>query len=521
MIKIHEFVVKIPPILKGILISISILAIETFAGFLFRLADFSVATIMALYILGVLISALLASARINNLLMSFASVIVYNFFFINPKYTLLAYDPDYPITFIVMFAVSFVGGTLTERLKNTAKAEARSSARTQVLLDTSRLLNRARDRKEVAALTGSQLHKLLDREVMFVLFENRNVMTYCYPASSKSEFHTPLEQEAVQWTYRTRKESGAETEVYPGAYGRYFPVSINDNTYGVLGVIVGNTKLTQDNQDMLVSVLEESALMLENMRITVEKEEEKLKVKNEQFRANLLRSISHDLRTPLTSISGNASNLLQSGDNFDQKTRNQMYLDIYDDSVWLDNLVENILAISRVEDGHMNLRLTTELLDDVITEALQHIDRRSKDYKITVQPSKDIILVQIDVHLIVQVIINIVNNAIKYTPPGSTITISSWKKKNTAFIRIADNGPGISAEDKPHIFEMFYNGNKKIADSRRSIGIGLALCQSIVKAHQGTIRASDNDPHGTIMTFSIPVREIEINEQQRMQDIDR
>ena len=198
-----------------------------------------------------------------------------------------------------------------------------------------------------------------------------------------------------------------------------------------------------------------------------------------------------------------------------------MYLDIYDDSVWLDNLVENILAISRVEDGHMNLRLTTELLDDVITEALQHIDRRSKDYKITVQPSKDIILVQIDVHLIVQVIINIVNNAIKYTPPGSTITISSWKKKNTAFIRIADNGPGISAEDKPHIFEMFYNGNKKIADSRRSIGIGLALCQSIVKAHQGSIRASDNDPHGTVMTFSIPVREIEINEQQRMQDIDR
>ena len=168
---------------------------------------------MALYILGVLISALVASARINNLLMSFASVIVYNFFFINPKYTLLAYDPDYPITFIVMFAVSFVGGTLTERLKNTAQAEARSSARTQVLLDTSRLLNRARDRKEVAALTGSQLHKLLDREVMFVLFENRNVMTYCYPASSESEFHTPLEQEAVQWTYRTRKESGAETEV--------------------------------------------------------------------------------------------------------------------------------------------------------------------------------------------------------------------------------------------------------------------------------------------------------------------
>ncbi|SKB47941.1 two-component system, OmpR family, sensor histidine kinase KdpD [Lachnospiraceae bacterium] len=518
--KVNDCISKIPSPLKGIVISAWILAIETAAGVVLRHSGLSAAAIMSVYILGVLISALFAPDRINNIIMSFASVIVYNFFFIDPKYTLFAYDQDYPVTFIVMFVISFVVGTLAERLKNTADDAARSSAHTQVLLDTSRMLNKARGRSEVAALTGSQMHKLLDRSVMFEMPEKDSVFRFCYPASSEGMFQAPLEQEAIRWTYQTRKESGAFTEVYSGASGQYFPVSINGYIYGVVGIMTGGAKLSKDNLDMLESVLEESALMLENMRITMEKEEEKLKAKNEQFRANLLRSISHDLRTPLTSISGNASNLLQSGESFDNKTREQMYLDIYDDSVWLDNLVENILAISRVEDGHMNLRITTELLDDVINEAMQHIDRRSKDYNIKIEPSEDLILVQIDVHLIVQVIINIVNNSIKYSPAGSSIVISSWKKKSMAYIKISDDGPGISAEDKPHIFEMFYNGNKKIADSRRSIGLGLSLCQSIVKAHKGAILVTDNDPHGTVITFSVPVREIEINEQQRMQDID-
>ena len=256
----------------------------------------------------------------------------------------------------------------------------------------------------------------------------------------------------------------------------------------------------------------ECALALENQKNLEEKEAAAVLAKNEQLRANLLRSISHDLRTPLTSISGNASNLLSNGNLFDTKTKEQMYTDIYDDAMWLINLVENLLSVSRLEEGRMNLHVTTELIDEVVAEALRHINRKSVEYHLHVQSSDEYLLAQMDAKLIVQVLINIVDNAIKYTPPGSEIDIS-WKR-NGAFIEIsvADNGPGISDEAKPHVFDMFYSASNRIADSRRSMGLGLALCKSIVNAHGGEITVTDHMPHGSIFTFSVPAGEVELHE---------
>lgn len=167
------------------------------------------------------------------------------------------------------------------------------------------------------------------------------------------------------------------------------------------------------------AIISQCELAMENIRSVKDKEEAAMKAQNEKLRADLLRSISHDLRTPLTSISGNASMLMNSEQTFDEATRRQLYTDIYDDSIWLVNLVENLLAISRVQNGTMQLRTTTEVLDDVIDEALRHIDRHVQEHTLTVRKSPDIILAKMDVHLIVQVIINIVNNAVKYTPAGS------------------------------------------------------------------------------------------------------
>lgn len=152
--------------------------------------------------------------------------------------------------------------------------------------------------------------------------------------------------------------------------------------------------------------------------------------KNEQLRANLLRAISHDLRTPLTSISGNASNLLSNGDSFDNDTKKQLYMDIYDDSMWLINLVENLLAVTRIEEGRLNLRITEDLMDDVITEALHHINRKSEEHHISVESKEEFLLAKMDAKLIVQVIINIVDNAIKYTPKNSHIVIRTEKREN-------------------------------------------------------------------------------------------
>lgn len=239
---------------------------------------------------------------------------------------------------------------------------------------------------------------------------------------------------------------------------------------------------------VLVSILGEGALAMENRQNIREKEQAALLMEKERLRANLLRTISHDLRTPLTAISGNASNLLSNHSAIDEATRLQIYADIYDDSMWLINLVENLLAVTRIEDGRMNLRMETELVSEVISEALRHVSRQSVEHSVTAESTDDLLLARMDARLIVQVIINLVDNAIKYTQKGSRIQILTDKLESNVRIRVTDDGPGIPDEAKPFVFDMCYTGANRIADSRRSLGLGLCFCRSIIRAHRRNFR---------------------------------
>ena len=200
-------------------------------------------------------------------------------------------------------------------------------------------------------------------------------------------------------------------------------------------------------------------------------------------------------------------------DYFDKETKKQLYLDIYDDSMWLINLIENMLSVTRLEEGRMNLNISVELVDDVIQEALRHVDRKKDEHTITVEHEDELLLTRKDSSLIVQMVINLVDNAIKYTQKGSHIDIRTGREGKNAVISVADDGPGISDEMKEHIFETFYTGTNKIADSRRSLGLGLALCKSIVNVHGGEIKVSDAHPHGAVFQFTLPAGEVYLYEQ--------
>ena len=209
-----------------------------------------------------------------------------------------------------------------------------------------------------------------------------------------------------------------------------------------------------------LSILGECALALDNLRNAREKEEAAVLAKNEQLRANLLRSISHDLRTLLTSISGNADTLLHSYDALDAETRQRIFNDIYDDSQWLTELVENLLSITKIADGSVKLHLSDQVLEDIISEALRHIDRRGSEHQITVNCGNEPLLVRVDAGLIMQVLVNLVNNAIKYTPAGSCIQITAVRRNDTVVLCVCDNGPGIPDELKQRVFEMFFTGGQ-------------------------------------------------------------
>ncbi|MBC8560098.1 DUF4118 domain-containing protein [Fumia xinanensis] len=496
--------------------SLLALAASTAIGFLFYELGFSEANIITIYILGVLVTAVTTSRRVFSLVSSIVSVLLFNFLFTEPRYTLNAYDAGYPVTFVIMFIAAFLTSSLAVRIKKQARQSAETAYRTKILFDTNQLIGSEKDFAGIVSVTCNQLTKLLNKDVLFYGVRNDELSApLLFPVHSGNEmsaYQTSHEQAVAAWVYHNNKRAGATTGTLGDSKCLYLSVRVASDVFGVVGIAMGGKPLAPFENSIMLSILGECALALKNDKVTREREQAALLAKNEQLRANLLRSISHDLRTPLTSISGNAGILLSSEESIEKEKRRQLYTDIYDDSLWLINLVENLLSVTRIEDGTMKLRLAAELLDEVVAEALRHTDRKRSEHHVEVQSDDDFILVKIDAKLIMQVLINLVDNAVKYTPKGSHIVIELKRRGAEAVVIVSDDGGGIPDDAKKHVFDMFYTAETKIYDSRRSLGLGLALCKSIITAHGGTITVGDNDPHGAVFTFTLPAEEVTLHE---------
>jgi len=452
-------------------LTIGILIIATILSYGSSQVGFTEANIIAIYLLATLLTSMATSTRSSYVLSAIGGVLVFNFFFTTPRFSLRVHEHGAPLTFLIMVVAALIVGTLTDRLKSQVKQSTQAAYRTNLLFETSQMLQKAASDDKIFQTLRTQVTKLLGRHA--------SVLPGVTASSRKDALR--------------------------------YPIKVQDRIYGTV-IIEGSEPLEAFENSVLLSILGECAMALENSRNAVEKEEAKLQAESEKLRATLLRSISHDLRTPLTAISGNASILISDSEHLDPNARKQMYEDIYDDSAWLHNLVENLLAITKIEEGRMELKTQSQLVEEIVFEALQHISRKRDEYIITVTHEDDLLLAKCDARLIVQTIINLVDNAIKYTPAGSHIRITTRQEDGAAVFAVADDGPGIPDHEKKHIFQMFYTGANTVADSRRSLGLGLSLCRSIVTAHGGTITVSDNQPVGTIFTFTIPAGEVELHE---------
>lgn len=496
--------------------SVLVLVLATIIGFAFSSWGFSEANTITIYILGVLVTAIITTRRMYSLVSSIISVLIFNFFFTDPRFTFNAYDSGYPVTFLIMFISAFITGTLAVKIKQHARQSAQTAFRAKTLFDTNQLLQKARGKENIVSVTAHQLQTLLNRDVVFYAADGGNLnepqFFHVRGSESRSGVLDENEKAVALWVFKNNKHAGATTNTLSNAKCLYLAVRVNDNVYGVVGIVMEREPLDAFENSILLSILGECALAMENEQVAKEKEEAAILAKNEQLRANLLRSISHDLRTPLTSISGNAGILLANEDAMSPEKKQLLYQNIYDDSLWLINLVENLLSVTRIEDGTMNLKLSAELMDEVITEALNHMQRVNTGHIITVQQSEEFILAKMDARLIVQVLINLIDNAIKYTPKDSPIAITVSKSNGEVLVEIADQGLGIPDETKPRVFDMFYTAQTKIADSRRSLGLGLALCKAIISAHGGEITVADNQPCGTVFRFTLPAEEVTLHE---------
>ncbi|SEA20697.1 two-component system, OmpR family, sensor histidine kinase KdpD [Eubacterium aggregans] len=493
--------------------TVAIFVLAVLLSTTFRALAFNDADVVTVFLLAVLVTAVVTRERVYSVAMAIMGVVVFNFLFVDPLFTLATQERGFVVTYVVMFIAALVSGHLASSIKKQAEASAQTAQRTGVLLETNQLLQRAADSAAILETTARQLMKLSGRPVVVYGIEDGELAEPHYYAADASIDGNPYlvehERLVAHWVYVNNQHAGVGTKTFSGAKCLYLAIRNGHQVFGVVGIAVSSALEVLEN-NLILSILGEAALALEKDLYNQKQQATELKAQQEKLRGTLLRAISHDLRTPLTSISGNARMLMTRGPQMEDERRNQLVVDIYDDSLWLINLVENLLSITRLEENSLPIKMEAELVEDIVNEALQHTSRLAVEYHIGVKPMDPLLMAQMDARLIIQVIINLVDNAIKYTAPGSTILIGAQSEgKGTIGIEISDDGPGMDPKMMDQVFEMFYTAGRGSGDSRRGLGLGLPLCKNIIEAHGGELTVRANKPMGTVFHFTLKEVKIE------------
>ncbi|GEA29660.1 sensor protein KdpD [Clostridium diolis] len=493
---------------KEILTASLIMIISTMISLFIDYIGFREANVIMIFILGVIIVNMKTRGYLLGFICSIISIFLFNFLFTDPRYSLEVYDKSYLATFPIMLIVTFTIGTLTSKIQREAQNSLARENTTQILYRVSRKLLSATGTADVVGIGIKYLSRLLERTVIcYLVQENKLTTPFIYTATKGEKDRTLLnkEEEAVAyWTLLNDKESGAGTNTFYGAKGYYMPLKSHNKVLGVLGVscITGNLKPEQ--KFIFVTVASQIYIALDREILAEIQKNSKLEIESERLRSNLLRSISHDLRSPLAGIKGAISTIIETGELLSKDTKDELFQGIYDDTEWLIRLVENLLSMTRFEGGNMKIKKNLELVEEVVYEAVQRTSKRLKDHEIKVTVPEDVIMLSMDGNLIEQVLINLFDNAIKFTPKEALIEVKVYEEVGDVIFEVIDDGIGISEEILPHIFDRFFTNGDKISDSRRGVGLGLAICKSIVEGHGGKISAQNKDEGGAIFRFNIP-----------------
>lgn len=488
--------------------SVGILAGASAIGLLFQRLGFTDANIIIVYILSTIFVAAVTKHKIYCFFSSFISVVVFNFLFTEPRWSLEFYDDGYPVTFLIMFLGALFVSSLTARLKGSAKQSAMSAYRTKILFETNQLLQQKKGKTEIASATAKQLNKLLNRDIVVYLNNDGELSEPMIFSISQTDgsIVSQNERTAALWVLKNNKHAGATTDTLSSSKCLYLAVRVNHSVYAVVGIAMNSTPLDSFENSILLSILGECALALENEKNSREKENAAVLVKNEQIKETLLKVISNDLHSPLKSICRDASTLIEHTASLDDNSKKKYYHDIYKNSIHLINLSENFIDVSKLEDGSFTLNISSVSVADIFNLAKDEIKNKYLDADISFRMPENIVYVKADKRLISQVIINLVENAVIYAPENSKIIVSSDIAGDFVEISVADNGFGMSDMNKKKVYDVLNSKSQKFESVRNGLEIGLSLCKSIINEHGGKITVRDNDPQGCV--FSFPLQKV-------------
>ncbi|MBK8014618.1 MAG: sensor histidine kinase KdpD [Deltaproteobacteria bacterium] len=455
--------------------------------------------LVMLFLLAVMVAAVWFG-RGPSILAAALGVASYDFFLVPPSHTFSVDDRRYFLTFGMMFAVSFAMSELTGRLRRQQRdAEAREE-RTAVLYALTRELASTDEPTRIAAIAARHAADIFSAKaiVLGVLPDGE------WRAVGASPEGFQLDEKGIgvaKWSYEHDTLAGLGTDALPGADTLSSPLRAGQSRLGVLALVPrAKTGLRGDQRAFLDVLCRQVAVALERARLSDEAKQSALRAKTEEMRSSLLSAVSHDLRTPLASITGAATSLRDDA-NLGPETRRELVDAIVDQAERLERLVANLLDMTRLESGGISLRRDWVPIDEMVGSALTRQESRLGPRKVTVAIAPDVPLVSVDPVLFEQVFVNLLENIEKYTPPGSAIEIAAQSKGERVEIDVRDHGPGLPPGAETRVFDKFYRGPHVGVSGA---GLGLPICRGIVEAHGGTISAETRSTGGAAFHISIP-----------------
>jgi two-component system sensor histidine kinase KdpD len=440
-----------------------------------------------------------------SLLASVASSLAYNFFFLPPIYAFSIADPTNFAALVFFTLVAVIVSTVAARGRTQVVSAVERARATESLYSFSRKLAGAVTLDDVLWATAYQTALMLKVHVVLLLPEGRSIAVKAgYPPE---DILDEADIAAAKWAWENDRAAGRGSDTLPGAKRLFLPMHTGRGAVGVMGIDSDKPGplLTTDQRRLLDALRDQGALAIERVRLVEEMDRVERAAETERLRSALLTSISHDLKTPLASILGAAGALRDLGERLSDAEKTDLLATIIDESERLNRFIANLLDMTKLESGAITPNVALHDLGEIVGSALRRASRILSRHHIELELASDLPMLELDAVLFEQVLFNLLDNAAKYAPPETTIRIESWQDADTVYLRVLDEGGGISPSDLDHIFDKFYRA-QKTDQVRAGTGLGLAISRGFVEAMHGTIVAANRtDRTGAAFTISLPI----------------
>lgn len=470
---------------------------------LFPYLDLTLTNLVMIYLLMVVITAS-RLGRGPSLLVSLLSVAALAYFFLPPYFSFAVANTEHAINLAVMLTVSILIGELTARIRHQAQMARRQERQTAMLYEMSRILPAILSLADLLETVLAQVAALFDSRVSVLMPDRGGELSL--RAGELFEDEYGREKLVARWVFRHGHLAGLGTQTLPKARGFYLPLRTSHAVIGVLRLEPADPLRLSDpaSQQFLEALGSQMSLAFERDALSRQTQEVQVEIEAERMRNALLSSVSHDLRTPLTVIAGSASSLVEGESYLDGETKRELAQTIYEEAYRLERLVNNLLEMSRLQAGDTKLLEEWEALEEVLGAALAQLEAHLKDHPVIIDLPPNLPLVRMDHMLMERVLVNLLENAAKYAPEGTTIHIGGRVEGDLLKVEVADRGPGLPLGEEERVFEKFYQAAR---GRSRGVGLGLTICRSIVEAHGGQIWATNRPAGGAVFTFTLPLGE--------------